>query len=244
MKRWANFVLCLTVLAGLFASLSAEAEEIHIYSDGKIHLVDAKVLFKHATNLITIKSWDRKWMMSLDDSTELESAYGQQIKAEDVLEGHLIEIKGRLVFNKTTQDYATIDPILIRDLDVKTGEPLPMASVVAPSLPPPPPPLPAVVPLQRDEGGTSVIAAPSSSSGTANKFTTYLRKGSWGIQVKKLQNFLKKHGFMPPKDESTTYFGPSTEAALKRFQQANAIEASGTLGPKTRKLINTITGNQ
>lgn len=57
-----------------------------------------------------------------------------------------------------------------------------------------------------------------------------LSKGSTGPDVKQLQRRLNAFGYKLEEDGD---FGPATERAVKRFQQACAIEADGICGPKT-----------
>ncbi len=55
-------------------------------------------------------------------------------------------------------------------------------------------------------------------------------------QVVSLQNFLIESGHM--KGVATGYFGGQTLAAVKKYQKANNISATGFVGEKTRKIIN------
>lgn len=63
-----------------------------------------------------------------------------------------------------------------------------------------------------------------------------LRKSSRGNDVKLLQKFLKVYGVYP-EGLITGYFGPLTEAAVKKFQEKEAIDTVGIAGPKTRNRI-------
>lgn len=63
-----------------------------------------------------------------------------------------------------------------------------------------------------------------------------LRKSSRGNDVKLLQKFLKVYGVYP-EGLITGYFGPLTEAAVKRFQKKEGIDIVGVAGPKTRNRI-------
>ena len=62
-------------------------------------------------------------------------------------------------------------------------------------------------------------------------FTEYLKIGSRGEQVKQLQAIL---GINP-----TGYFGSLTESAVKGLQERNGLSATGTVGPRTRAILNT-----
>lgn len=71
--------------------------------------------------------------------------------------------------------------------------------------------------------------------------TFNLRRGSTDAatngEVSKLQQFLAKDPAIYPEALVTGYFGPLTEAAVKRWQAKNAIETVGVVGPKTRAVI-------
>lgn len=66
-----------------------------------------------------------------------------------------------------------------------------------------------------------------------------LGKGSRGNDVKLLQQFLKIYGVYP-EGMVTGYFGPLTEAAVKKFQEKEGIDSIGIAGPKTRAKIKEI----
>lgn len=66
------------------------------------------------------------------------------------------------------------------------------------------------------------------------KFMQYLQLGSTGNEVKLLQQIL---GVTP----QSGYFGTLTEQAVKHYQKEHNIEQSGTIGPKTRALLNNTT---
>jgi hypothetical protein len=61
------------------------------------------------------------------------------------------------------------------------------------------------------------------------------RNGSRGIEVKTLQDDLKRAGFNPGQTDGV--FGPKTEAAVKAFQQAKGLTSDGIVGPKTWKVL-------
>ena len=79
-----------------------------------------------------------------------------------------------------------------------------------------------------------------SSQGKIN-LTFNLRRGSIDAatdgEVSKLQQFLAKDSAIYPEGLVTGYFGPLTEAAVKRWQAKNSIQAIGAAGPITREAV-------
>ena len=69
-------------------------------------------------------------------------------------------------------------------------------------------------------------------------FKSYLIRGVTGDIVVILQNLLKTLGFFPNYVPATGYFGPITEASVKRYQKSRGIETTGTVGPITRAALN------
>jgi len=225
--RYIKYLLLCSVLLALGLT-NAEAEEakpeVHIYADGQIHLVYADLFRKHALNQYTVKIWDLTWSVPIDlmdTKIKFESAYGAPINPSEVGEGHKLEIKGRIVYNQSILENQ-IDPVLIRDLNIKTGEPL-----APPTATPTPTPTPTAKPQ---------VAGAVYPSG----FTKFLKYRYENADVTRLQNFLKSNGYFPKSYKSSGYFGLATEKALMNFQKANTIEATGTLGPKTRAAINSL----
>ncbi|MBI4093669.1 peptidoglycan-binding protein [Candidatus Kaiserbacteria bacterium] len=70
------------------------------------------------------------------------------------------------------------------------------------------------------------------------KFSRVLAKGASGDDVKQLQEFLSTFPDVYPDGLVTGYFGPLTEAAVKKFQEQNGIESVGIVGPKTQAKLN------
>lgn len=70
------------------------------------------------------------------------------------------------------------------------------------------------------------------------KITRSLQQGATGDEVTALQEFLKKFPDIYPEGLVTGYFGPRTEAAVKKLQERQGIDAIGIVGPKTLKKIN------
>lgn len=60
-------------------------------------------------------------------------------------------------------------------------------------------------------------------------------------EVTKLQQFLAQDKTIYPEALVTGYFGPKTEAAVKRFQSQNGISPVGIVGPQTREAIGRVT---
>ncbi len=73
--------------------------------------------------------------------------------------------------------------------------------------------------------------------------TRTLQRGSTGDDVKQLQEFLAQDKNVYPQGLATGFYGPATEAAVKRFQEKNGIEAVGIVGPKTRAMLSGLTGS-
>ncbi|MBI5134399.1 MAG: peptidoglycan-binding protein [Candidatus Taylorbacteria bacterium] len=68
---------------------------------------------------------------------------------------------------------------------------------------------------------------------------TDLGPRSEGASVTSLQNLLKDSGYLSATPNG--YFGPATEAAVKKFQSANGISPTGFVGPSTRAKIKSST---
>ncbi len=63
-------------------------------------------------------------------------------------------------------------------------------------------------------------------------------EGTHNVAVQYLQQRLRAAGFFPSNVKFSTYFGPITRSALRAYQKANHIPATGFLGPKTRARLN------
>ncbi len=73
----------------------------------------------------------------------------------------------------------------------------------------------------------------------AYNFTEYLFLGYRSPQVRDLQRLLKKLDYFSYY-KATGYFGPITERAVKLFQEAYNLPQTGTVGPMTRKVLNSL----
>lgn len=71
-----------------------------------------------------------------------------------------------------------------------------------------------------------------------NVFTQTLSRGMFSEEVKELQRVLAQNPEVYPEGIISGYFGALTELAVKRYQEANGVEAVGIVGPKTRALLN------
>ena len=76
----------------------------------------------------------------------------------------------------------------------------------------------------------------TSSTNTILKFTKLTKVGSTGTEVIELQKKLRELGFYKGKADGG--FGIATEKAVKLFQKANGLSQVGSVGPKTRELLN------
>ena len=219
------FILPIIITLSIFSTALADTKaELRVNPTGEIHFIGANLLRKHALNLYTIEAWGFKWITNLPYGVKMESLYGASIKPEDSQEGHLLDITGKFILQETGYQ---IDAINIKDLSINTGTP------------PPPAPEPIITPTTP----IAITKEPKKTSSTPlGEITMLLKNGYRGTQITTLQKFLKKQGLMD-KDYIVGVFGNSTEAALKKFQKANNIEATGTVGPKTKTLINSLLEN-
>ncbi len=72
--------------------------------------------------------------------------------------------------------------------------------------------------------------------------TTPLKPGDTGAQVKVLQKALASLGYSPGKIDGD--YGPSTQAAVEKFQTSAGIKADGIVGPETLKELGTALKNK
>ena len=85
---------------------------------------------------------------------------------------------------------------------------------------------------------TSTVAAMNKSCNAKTKFTKRLKSGAIGHEVRRLQKLLKCLGYFPQTQKSTAVYGPITVKAVKNFQTNNNLSPIGSIGPKTRKALN------
>jgi Putative peptidoglycan binding domain len=67
--------------------------------------------------------------------------------------------------------------------------------------------------------------------------TANLKPGDTGAQVETLQRALASLGYSPGKIDGD--YGPSTQAAVEKFQTSAGIKADGIVGPETLKALGT-----
>lgn len=90
---------------------------------------------------------------------------------------------------------------------------------------------------------SSSYSSSSSSKAINFIFLKTLKKGSIGLEVSRLQEFLKKDSSIYPEGIVSGYFGSATFRAVARFQKKYNITNEkdpflGTVGPKTRAKLN------
>lgn len=188
--------------------------ELYISSKGIAEIRGAQVLAIHALNLISVGIWSQKWTVSMDYTTKFQSSDGAEIKPEQIAIGHTLEIKAT-----PSKQEGILEALLIRDLSIGAGS----ASLASGSL-------------------LDSLCRPVSRQSTVASSSVLLMRtiglGAKGADVKILQEFLQKKGIGI--GQVTGFFGKLTEDAVKKFQEANGLEAIGSVGAKTRALINSL----
>lgn len=71
----------------------------------------------------------------------------------------------------------------------------------------------------------------------AVSFTRNLSKGSSGSDVRQMQEILKRLGHLPNTVKISDYFGTATFSAVKAYQKAKGLPATGFVGPLTLKAL-------
>ena len=88
------------------------------------------------------------------------------------------------------------------------------------------------------ETGSTVSVATASTAAIIGRLTMELQSGMRNEQVRLLQEFLAKDKAIYPEGKATSYFGPATKAAVKRFQAKYGISQVGRVGPQTLAKLN------
>ena len=84
--------------------------------------------------------------------------------------------------------------------------------------------------------GTNFKTLPITNQPQPSLLTQKLKLGSRGEQVKILEQFLFDGGYLDITPD--TYFGTSTRKAVQAFQREQGMTPDGSVGPKTRSIIN------
>lgn len=84
-------------------------------------------------------------------------------------------------------------------------------------------------------GGTTT-PTPTPVTTPSYTFTKYLTPGSSGDEVMELQKMLSAQGLLTATPNG--YFGPSTKAAVIKFQASHGLTQLGAVGPATREVLN------
>ncbi len=89
----------------------------------------------------------------------------------------------------------------------------------------------------------ALVTTLSASAANYSQITSQLDLGSRGENVTNLQMFLAANPSIYPEGMVTGYYGPLTEAAIKRFQSQYGIDSVGRVGPLTMAKINNLIAN-
>lgn len=228
-------------------SAVATAQELHITSRGEARLVGAELYSQHALNLYTVRIWGQRWIVRTDAGTTFEAADGAAVKAEDVHEGHALDITG-----SPTEDTGTIAATRIRDLSINPVPPPPPPSAGSASVlnaakpaakPPPVKPKKKTTLATSTPSGVPLPPLPTTGGvlNPSSRLTAELRSGAKGGEVIILQRFLQKRGYGIPDDGPVTgNFGLVTRRALINFQRAKELELTGVTDAPTRAAINAV----
>ncbi len=84
----------------------------------------------------------------------------------------------------------------------------------------------------------------ATTSQTILEIVQGLKEGSEGDQVTLLQTLLAADSALYPEGKVTGFFGPATRRAIARFQARNGLEQVGSVGPRTRSLLNELLKSQ
>jgi hypothetical protein len=110
------------------------------------------------------------------------------------------------------------------------------AGVFSSSKAPAPPTTPTTPPPPKTTASTPTNTTPAATAPTQT-----LSPGATGSEVKTLQQALKSLGYDPGTPDGN--YGPSTEAAVSKFQAANNLATDGVVGPETlNKLQQALSG--
>ncbi|MFN7088447.1 MAG: peptidoglycan-binding domain-containing protein, partial [Candidatus Paceibacteria bacterium] len=97
--------------------------------------------------------------------------------------------------------------------------------------------LPSSVGVTVVPGPTAILPTPASGTLWCPYRDLTMSIGTTGDKVKALQDFLAQDPAIYPEGLVTGYYGPLTQAALKRLQTKVGLPATGTLDDDTREII-------
>ncbi|KKS38774.1 MAG: hypothetical protein A3G49_04670 [Candidatus Sungbacteria bacterium RIFCSPLOWO2_12_FULL_41_11] len=223
-----NKTIILFIIAVLTSISWVFAEELHIDNDGNFRIELAPVSSTN-NNFLTISVWGTKWNVFMDEGSKVTGADELDLNYTNIKTGHLLNIEG-----KYNTQFKYIDVKTVMDMSVGTPKPKPVAAIGLSMLSPQPvsPPPAASPPASLPEKTASVVEAK-----TVTSITKYLKLYMSGPEVKFLQEYLAKNGFLSP-DNATGYFGRVTRGAVQAFQKSKGLESLGAVGPQTRAIIN------
>ncbi|MBI2639278.1 MAG: peptidoglycan-binding protein [Candidatus Sungbacteria bacterium] len=233
------FVFTLFFLFGLVAFWNPlQAAELYINTDGRVQINNAEITYLN-NNFVTVTLWSTRWVLFVDvadSNVKVTNAGGEPITIWDLAKGHTIYVEGR------TRDAGPgkieINVELLRDLSIQGSKqavlvpaivPLKPTTVIIPS---------PQVPFVQESSLPAVPVAKATLDETAG---VDLKRGARGGEVRVLQSTLLSQGYVKD-DEVTGFFGPSTERAVKKFQADNGLEQVGYVGPRTKQVLESLTG--
>src|SRR3989338_1764174 len=187
-----NKTIILFIIAVLTSISWVFAEELHIDNDGNFRIELAPVSSTN-NNFLTISVWGTKWNVFMDEGSKVTGADELDLNYTNIKTGHLLNIEG-----KYNTQFKYIDVKTVMDMSVGTPKPKPVAAIGLSMLSPQPvsPPPAASPPASLPEKTASVVEAK-----TVTSITKYLKLYMSGPEVKFLQEYLAKNGFLSPDND-------------------------------------------
>lgn len=215
------------IIAVLFPVSWVFAEELHIDKDGNFRIESAPVSSTN-NNFLIISVWGTKWNVFMDVGTKVMGADELDLNYTNIKAGHLLNVEG-----KYNGQYKYIDAKTVMDLSVGTPKPKTVASIGLSMISPPAVAPPSVQPSVTVSEKIASVVEP----GFVTRLTKYLKLSMTDPEVKFLQDYLFKNGFLAA-DNVTGYFGWVTRGAVQAFQKSKGLEPLGVVGPQTRAIVN------
>jgi len=228
--KYMKFIFILALLVLVFPVFFVLAEELHIDKDGNFRIELAPVSSTN-NNFLTISVWGTKWNVFMDVGAKVMGADELDLNYTNIKTGHLLNIEG-----KYNAQFKYIDAKTVVDMSVGTPKPKPDVSVGLSA------PVPQSVSLSSITSPAFLPQTKTSTAAeikTATSITKYLKLYMTDPEVKFLQEYLVKNGYLTA-DNVTGYFGPLTRSAVQALQRAYGLESLGVVGPQTRAIINGI----